>query len=129
MTQFMEHSQEEQFFASDVSDAANTSIAKLKNINFCPKIINYAISPAKNNGYIEVDGEVNLCHTTINIDIKGVKATKDFVGKSHLIIASTKAIKGVPKILDLSKIYKVDFEKSHNKAYVKINNLFIRCMQ
>jgi hypothetical protein len=117
---------EDQCFASDISNSSNNSIVKLKNVIFKPKSIFYMLNPLENKGYFDIDGDVELTHTTLKILVTNKKIPENFLGKRIPIILSTHNIRGHP-LLDVEFLYDetkddyvLRFEKHKNNAYISV---------
>lgn len=117
---------EDQCFASDISTSPNNSIVKLKNIYFRPETVFYNLNPMENKGYFEIDGDVDLNHTTLKITVTNKKIPQNFLGKKIPIILSTHNIRGNPSLEveylynDIQNDYIVQFEKENNNAYILV---------
>jgi hypothetical protein len=117
---------QDQCFASDISDLPNNSIAKIKNVEFKPQAIFYQLSPLENKGHFEIDGDVDLNHTNLQITVTGKKIPENLLGIKMPIILSTRNIRGVPRLRieflynHIKNDYAIEFIKEKNNAYIVI---------
>ncbi len=122
-------------FRSDPPNEVNNSSATLKNVHFAPTWISCSLPTAKNKGYFNVVGTVDLSHLTILVvECYQDKIHAYEVEKRILFIQATTPIKGKPKGIYARRTCKdkdgnslgfdVRLEIDGNKAYIILSKKY-----